>query len=64
MKDFLHAPFVIPGMILICIGIIGSLFVPRIEDNMLSMLAAFGCCILAFLGASPIMDYFHSKMGS
>lgn len=64
MKDFLHAPFVIPGIIMICLGIIGSLFVPRIEDNLVCMLAAFGCCILAFLGASPIMDYINHKINS
>ena len=62
MKEFLNAPGVIRGILMIAVGIIGSyVFGKIIEDNMTFMIVGLGCAVLCLLGVRPIQAYIRWK---
>lgn len=60
MKDYIRAPFVLPGLILTAAGILASLLIRFIDSNLLSMLASIGCAVLCFAGISPTLNYINT----
>ncbi len=60
MKEYLRAPFVVPGLILTVAGILASLLIRFIDSNLLSMLASIGCALLCFFGISPTLNYINT----
>ncbi len=49
MKKYIRAPFVLPGLLLVAGGIIASIFIRNIENNMVYMLASMGCALLCLI---------------
>ena len=41
-------------------GIIASIFIRNIENNMVYMLAAMGCALLCLIGISPTLNYINA----
>lgn len=61
MRDYIKAPFVVPGMILVLGSIIAAFFIRYIESDMLFMFGAFMCSVAAFIGVSPTLNYINEK---
>ena len=60
MKKYIRAPIVLPGLLLVAGGIIASIFIRNIENNMVYMLASMGCALLCLIGISPTLNYINN----
>lgn len=57
MKDYIRAPYVLPGLILTAAGILLSLLIRFIDSDLMSMIVSIGCALLCFVGISPTLNY-------
>ena len=61
MRDFFKAPGILPGILMIAAAIALSVLLRHVGDDTLFMAGSFGCIILCYLGAKPMMEYISAK---